>query len=377
MKIKFIIYSILCAFLLASCEKEEIDHPTETPKRTVLAYMVASNLGGYLRANITKMMTVASNKELNGGNLVVYYSENKSKSYLFQIKEDKNGTIVTDTIRFYENQSAISPETMHNVIQEVTELFPAESYGFILSSHGTSWLPGNYSSLRSFGEENKKYMEITEINEALEGFHFDFMLFDACYMSGIECAYELKDKTDYFLGSPTEVLARGFPYENFLPALFKEEADLEMVAKSFYDYYNNNSGGPYGTVSLIKSSELDELASVVNEILKDKTEEDIYALPLSEMQILEYLTASKPHMLYDFDDFIRHLANNEQYERFNACMEKAVVSKYTTPYSYYAALYGAKKIEHYSGLSVFVPQPSLTKLADWYKQLAWYKAVYE
>ena len=109
MKIKFIIYSILCAFLLASCEKEEIDHPTGTPKRTVLAYMVASNLGGYLRANITKMMTVASNKELNGGNLVVYYSENKSKSYLFQIKEDKNGTIVTDTIRFYEKKRSGTP----------------------------------------------------------------------------------------------------------------------------------------------------------------------------------------------------------------------------------------------------------------------------
>ena len=76
---------------------------------------------------------------------------------------------------------------MYKVIKETTELFPAESYGLVLSSHGTSWLPGNFSSLRSFGEENGQYMEITEMNEALEGFHFDFMLFDACYMSGIEC----------------------------------------------------------------------------------------------------------------------------------------------------------------------------------------------
>ena len=121
---------------------------------------------------------------------------------------------------------------------------------------------------------------------------------------------------------------------------------------------------------------MDELALIVNEILKDKTEEDIYALPLSDMQILEYLTTSKPHMLYDFDDFIRHLASNEQYERFTTSMEKVIVSKYATPYSFYAAIYSAKKIDHYSGLSVFVPQPSLTRLFDWYKQLAWYKAVY-
>ena len=375
MKIKFIIYSFLFALLLGSCDKEEIKRPTGTPQRTILAYMIASNLGSDIRANIYQMMKVASDKERNWGNLVIYYSESKSRSYLFQIKEDKNGNVVTDTLRFYENQSAILPETMHNVIKETIELFPAKSYGLILSSHATSWLPGNFSSLRSFGAENYKYMEITELNEALEGFHFDFMLFDACYMSGIECAYELKDKTDYLLGSPTEVLARGFPYEDFLPALFKEKADLEQVTKSFYDYYSNNSS-PYGTVSLIKTSELDELALIVNEILKDKTEEDIYALPLSDMQILEYLTTSKPHMLYDFDDFIRHLASNEQYERFTTSMKKVIVSKYATPYSFYAAIYSAKKIDHYSGLSVFVPQPSLTRLFDWYKQLAWYKAVY-
>ena len=339
--------------------------------------MIAStNLGSDIRANIRQMITVASNKALNGGNLVVYYSESKSRSYLFQIKEDKKGNIVTDTVRFYENQSAILPETMYKVIKETTELFPAESYGLVLSSHGTSWLPGNFSSLRSFGEENGQYMEITEMNEALEGFHFDFMLFDACYMSGIECAYELKDKTDYLLGSPTEVLARGFPYEDFLPALFKDKADLEAVTKSFYEYYSNNDYAPYGTVSLIKTSELNELAQIVNDILKDKTEEDIYALSLSNMQILEYLTVRQPHMLYDFDDFIKYLANDEQYQRFTACMEKAVISKYATPYSYYAALYGARKIERFSGLSVFVPQSSLTKLSDWYKQLAWYKAVY-
>ncbi len=376
MKIKFIIYSFLFALLLGSCNKEEIEIPKGTPQRTILAYMIAGgNLGSDIRANIYQMMKVASDKERNWGNLVIYYSENKSKSYLFQIKEDKNGKVITDTLRFYENQSAILPETMHSVIKETIELFPAKSYGLILSSHGTSWLPTNFSSLRSFGAEGGKNMEITELNEALEGFHFDFMLFDACYMSGIECAYELKDKTDYLLGSPTEVLSRGFPYEDFLPALFKENADLELVTKSFYDYYSN-SGSPYGTVSLIKSSELDELASIVNDILKDKTEEDIYALPISDMQILEYLTRNNPHMLYDFDDFIRNLATSEQYDRFNACMEKAVVSKYATPYSFYSEIYGTRKIDHYSGLSVFVPQPSLIRLSEWYKRLAWYKAVY-
>ena len=113
MRIKYIIYSVLFALLLGSCSKEDIEIKGPA-KRTVLAYMIAStNLGSDIRANIRQMMTVASNKALNGGNLVVYYSESKSRSYLFQIKEDKKGNIVTDTVRFYENQSAILPETMY------------------------------------------------------------------------------------------------------------------------------------------------------------------------------------------------------------------------------------------------------------------------
>lgn len=376
MKTKSIVYVILCALLFVGCgkEEEEPDIPV-TPRRTVLAYMVSSNLGDYLRSNVAQMKTAVASNALNGGNLVVYFSESKSRSYLFQIKADKNGKVTTDTVCYYNGMSAVTPATMRGVVQDVERLFPAESYGMIFSSHGTSWLPGNYGSLRSFGEENDDHMEITEISEALKGYHFDFMLFDACYMCGIECAYELRNMTDYLLGTPTEVLAHGFPYEDFLPVLFEDEADLQAVAKSFYDYYSNNGRDSYGTVSLIKTSHLDDLASVVGEILSDKTEEDIYALPLQEMQVLEYLTSSAPHMLYDFDDFIRSLATDTQYARFCACMDKAVVCKYTTPYSYYNTV-GAKKIEHYSGMSVFVPQQSLAKLYDWYKRLAWYDAVY-
>ncbi len=195
--------------------------------------MIAStNLGSDIRANIRQMMTVASNKALNGGNLVVYYSESKSRSYLFQIKEDKKGNIVTDTVRFYENQSAILPETMQRYSRKQQTCFQQKVmvwYYPAMAHRGCQVI----SVLYVLSEENGQYMEITEMNEALEGFHFDFMLFDACYMSGIECAYELKDKTDYLLGSPTEVLARGFPYEDFLPALFKDKADLEAVTKVF------------------------------------------------------------------------------------------------------------------------------------------------
>lgn len=32
-------------------------------------------------------------------------------------------------------------------------------------------------------------------------------------MGGIEVAYELRNKTDYMIASPAEVISNGFPYE--------------------------------------------------------------------------------------------------------------------------------------------------------------------
>ena len=72
--------------------------------------------------------------------------------------------------------------------------------------------------LKSFGAEGGKNMEIYELAEGIpDEYHFDFLLFDVCSMGGIECVYELRDKADYIVASPAEVLVAGFPYKNILP----------------------------------------------------------------------------------------------------------------------------------------------------------------
>ena len=44
-------------------------------------------------------------------------------------------------------------------------------------------------------------MNISEFVEILEVTpHFDFILFDACFMQSVEVAYELRDYTDYCIG---------------------------------------------------------------------------------------------------------------------------------------------------------------------------------
>ena len=77
-------------------------------------------------------------------------------------------------------------------------------------------------------------------------------------------------------------------------------------------------------------------------------------------------------------DLPDQLATAEQYDRFISCLDKAVVYKAHTPKSYYAAIGNALPIKSYCGLTIFVPQESLPKMLEWYKQrVGWYKAVYE
>ncbi|MDR3261819.1 MAG: hypothetical protein LBT78_08290 [Tannerella sp.] len=375
MRTKFVIYFLAILSGLNSCSKV-YEVIVDSPARTVLAYMIASDLGVNLNNNIEDMIFSATAKNLNGGNLIVFYSKNQSTAELFEIKEGDGGVVTRHHIRDYEGKSAISPDVMREVVHDVLRLYPNDSYGLILSSHGTSWLPGDYSSLlRSFGEENRKRMEIYELAAGLPDHVFDFLIFDACSMASVECVYELRNKADYIVASPSETMRYGFPYKTVLPCLFTEVAKLEKAAENFWYFYKNEYIDPYGNISVTRTSELDELARVTKEIIAGAGENISYSPPLPDWQVLSYWS-NAPTKLYDFDDVISRLATVEQYTRFAACMKKTISGLYTTEYTLCTANNQPIPVRRYSGLSVYPLQEQLPQLNEWYKQLEWYKTVY-
>ena len=350
MKFKLITLSIILCLGFTSCSENETPEPRTT--RTILVYMMANNsLNSFASKNIESMIEGATSKNLNGGNLIVYYAPAGSPPELLRIKEE-NGVVKKIHLKDYEKQNSADPDVMRSVIGEVVSQYPADSYGLVLWSHGTAWLPSDYQNkLKAFGQDGNNWMEIDDLAKGLPDDLFDFILFDACYMASVECTYELRNKAEYILASPTETMADGWPYEEMMPQLFATDLQLEKVGETFYNHYLNNTY-PYATVSLTKTSELDNLKSVIHDILADKTESDIYSLDPKNMQRLEYLYRS-PGMLYDFNDYIKQLATAEQYDRFISCLDKAVVYKAHTPKSYYAAIGNALPIKSYCGLTIF------------------------
>jgi len=194
--------SIFSAILLVSCNKI-VGTDDIQPYRTVIVYMAADNdLSDDAWKNISEIQKAYVGK---GVNLIVFIDSSDDLPQILQIEHGGFRRIKT----FHEFSSVDAIHFNHLLIS-IIDMYPAASYGLILWSHGTSWLPAGVQ-LRSFGEDNGRQMDITTLAAALP-VKFDFILLDACLMGSVEVAYELRNKTDFIIASATEIIYSGFPY---------------------------------------------------------------------------------------------------------------------------------------------------------------------
>lgn len=369
---------LFLALVLTGCSDDDDTPKVITPTKTILVYMAGENsLSSYTFSNLESIIEGAKKAKIEDCNLLVYSDARSSVPKLYKIEKNKSGVVDSVLVNTFDEQNSADIKVMNEVITDAFSKYPAEEKGLFLWSHGTAWLPSNLDShLRSFGQDGTDHMEITELREALPN-DMDYIIFDACYMSSVEVVYELRDKANYILGSSTEIMAEGFPYTLTIPELLADntlENRLINTATSFHNHYNAQSGANQtGNVSLIKTSELDALASACRTIFAGRYTEEQMIDPSKyglDLQALEYLTSPFQYsLLYDMKDYITALDADVD--------TKAVSYKATTPNSYFAIPNRSMPINTYSGLSIYVPQKRNPKLNEWYKQLDWYKAVYE
>ena len=70
-------------------------------------------------------------------------------------------------------------------------------------------------------------MNITQMAKALEGLTpFKYIFVDCCNMVSAETGYELRNATEYLIGSPAEIPGWGAPYDKIMPSLFKNGSDM-------------------------------------------------------------------------------------------------------------------------------------------------------
>ena len=379
MHIRFLFCALAMALTLFSCKKAEVEEIVVVKRpKTVLLYMVANNnLSNDAENSISRLQNgyIPSDE----GNLLVYKHCAGMDPVLLHIKKGEEGTVVADTAYRFPPRVSATKSALTQALNVTQALFPADSYGLILWSHGTGWIPplASFSSAaqeqisgsgpeRTFGLDGKVELEIRDLAQAIP-YKLSFMLMDACFMGGIETAYEVKDSVDYYIGSPAEILTESFPYHKIMQHIFKSTPDYAAVCREYYDYYNAKSGSERSaTVALMDCSKLAEVAEVAKRVF-DQYGERIASLDLSLLQ--PYFRGSSSKYFYDLKDLVDAIADASLSAEFAAALERAVPYKATTPY------FIELPIRSFCGVSTYVPgNPADTKLADYYKQYKWNQA---
>lgn len=360
MKKFFFLLQLTVLLVFTSCHREDpTPDPTPQPpteaENTIFVYMPWSGSPGSLYPFFQKNLTdikqaVESQGGLGDKHLIVFISDSPSKGSLINVKYQQ-GRCVDDTVAVFNNtlasQQLNSANWITTVLKRVQAYAPARSYSMIVGCHGMGWIPGNSGTrsryttsafrrrdveclplTRWFGGDTYK-TDISTFDKGIEQSgigKMQYILFDDCYMSTIEVAYELRHSAKHIIACPTEIMAHGMPYDLLWTELSKSSPDYGSICDTFYNFYISYSY-PYGTIGVIDCSQIDGMVDIMKSINHSG---NLVSVSEDDVQIMD---GYQPAMFFDMGDYVRKIAKNETalLARFERQLSLLVPYKRNTP----------------------------------------------
>ena len=375
-----------------------------TAERTVLVYLAGkNNLSESLQTNLEQMK---AGSKCIGNNTLLAFVRRDIQGEQPWLARVSNGEL-TDSVSLDDmgistsNMQACNPELMEQVLQYAFNYYPANEYGLVLGGHSTGWLieqePGD---TRAFGVDNgdgyayssrnRRWINVPTMANVLERVpHLKFIFADCCNFMCLETMYELRNVTDYIIGSPAEIPAEGAPYEQIMPALFEKNT----FCSSIIDIYHRTQNGEV-PLSVVKTSAMDQLASATRYAL-DMVQEKIGNGYAETQGLIHYGYSGSSiqfhqeyNLFYDAGDFFRSQLPESDYQQWKQALDEAVVEKrfakeWRTCMTW-RYIYSDFEMteEKYHGVSMYIPQDPTTEYGKYYarnnediKQLKWYQSV--
>ncbi|MCD7937515.1 MAG: clostripain-related cysteine peptidase [Tannerellaceae bacterium] len=364
-----------CLFMFFSCEKNNEPSPAGS-QRTLLVYLARDTKDLLSELTEEKIDAIVQGWDGKGGHILVYEDKLTASPALYRIVRSGD-TNTIEIIETYPEENSASKEVLSRVIQKTVSLCPADSYGMIFFSHGSGWLPEHYfgkgtlPDSRSIGTDGDTELEITDLAAAIPDGLFDFIIFEACFSAGIELVYELKNKTNYIVGSSAEIVSPGFReiYKKYINYLFYPEADLQAFTEKAFEHVNSQSGAyQSGTLSLIRTAGIDPLAGwLKNNITQEFS---------GSYNQLQHFDRKTEHLFYDFEDYFSHLVNENQRATLSGLISDCIVYKASTPGFFEGYDRNSFVISSHSGLTTYILKDDLADLNEYYKRLGWYQAIF-
>ena len=402
---------LLSALVLVACDDKNTYEEPVAPQQTLLMYFPwsgndsgSTGLLSHFLTNIDDMEEAIRYNAPEGCRVLIYLVERKVETGIggatntyfegsLQELKARGGQVERVQLTSYRDPDMTEAEQIARLLKDVQAYAPAPRYAMTIGCHGMGWIPATATKAVSREGAEREYWEyegaeqtrwfggmtaefqteIPTLAEAIRraGMKMEYILFDDCYMSSVEVAYELKDVTDYLIGSTSEIMAEGFPYTE-IGALLLGDVDYEGICESFYQYYMERSSYPCGTVAVTVCRELEALAEVMKRI--NATSEELTASELSQVQVLD---GYDPCRFYDLGDYVNFYCKDAALRgEFERQLERAVPAAFRrhTP-TFYSMTSGETEINAFSGITT--SDPSLSPLVvDVKGSTAWWKATH-
>lgn len=389
LKILYLIIFIGTIFSFFACS-DSIEFPDEPDiyESVAIVYWMGDNsLSSYAENDIEELKQGKNNIPTDC-KIVIYADKINSFPVIYHL-DAKNGLQVWK--QFTQEEDCTDSLTLLNNLKSIVQRFPAKKYGLTFGSHGSGWVWQQRRALGPDYSHSDNYLNIPTLRGILEKLpHFSYIFFDVCFMQSIEVAYELRNETDWIIGSPAEIPSAGAPYHLITEALCN--GDVFSIVENYDNYY------PIGSykgvlLSALDCSKLDNFSTTTGMYIEKAFSDRQTISPLLAQEIQKYSTLFSYYTYcYDMNSAMSKILPPEDYESwinsFNEVvpLRKPNIGSWTTSFNIKTSSYICNNpniydLEHFGGISMYFPKDDYegnimnTELQhyQWYKAVGWDK----
>jgi hypothetical protein len=387
-KILHLIIYIGTIISVYSCsDKTELPDPEpETYENIAIVYWIGDNSLNNAAGQDIQELVEGKDKIPANSKIIIYADKRNTMPVIYQL-DAKNG--LKEWKKYTQEEDCTDSLVMRNNLRYIINNFPAKNYGLTFGSHGSGWIIHQRRALGPDESHNNNYINIPTLRGVLEQLpHFKYIFFDVCFMQSIEIAYELRNVTDWVIGSPAEIPADGAPYNLITKELC--EGNVQGIVDKYDSYYpKNNFKGVI--LSAVDCNELESIAYSTSAHIK-QVFANRQAIPASEEQgIQKYSSIFKKYTYcYDMNSAMSNILSPAAYDLWIEDFKKAVplrkpnCGRWTSGYDYNEGSFICTDptiydLEHFGGISMYIPQDNdegnikNTQLRhyQWYKAAGW------
>ena len=420
---------ISLAMTFTGCSEEAFDTDSVN-KQTILVFypwtgsQSDTGLLGDLQNNIDSICDgIIDRKGLNNSRVLVFLSNKYNHSMLYDLQYNATTKSVDRVpLKEYEGASYASAEGIADILNEVKTQASALNYALIVGAHGCGWTYASdwskypdyarpsvtrpsdsalngysatgYSATgissfsgiqfgpdpnapltRFFGSVSlaENAMDISTLAEGIResGLKMQYILFDACYMSNIETAYELKDVTNYMIASGSEIMAAGLPYRSMWSYLNSPTPNYSGIVSTSVNFYKNSSA-PFCNLAAIDCRQVEKLAGVMKDI---NAENQLQASV--NLDSIQHLDGFRPNLFYDLETYVDSLhPSGYLLDQFKSQLKLTIKASDHTDEAY-TCIYSSDsfKIKNYCGITISDPSQHSVAIKG-REKTGWWKATH-